>query len=605
MAKIIMSANKARLEKHLSTSKGGFKYTCMGGGANHSNIERLLDKKGISRIGEDNRDASFKDNFCTEYIDLIGKLSARYNSPYWWATFVSSKNRFASTLMNNLYSLYSAADKVKRCTDENILIVSPDRALSRALKERLGNSDTEFLEDENWLYRLTRGATLHLKTLLSAALFIFRTCKRVYISRTHLGRALGVRIKDRPYYVIKTFIYNSTFDEKSNYSDAFFGVLPEYLRDREELLILADVLGDYRRNISSIKKNKTFTIVPLEYILSYWDPIKAVLKTLINRVVVRGDVRFFDFNISGLINSEIATDYKRGSPFAQYLHLICTERLLKIIKIKTFVLTYENNPWEKMCIAALRRESPHTKIIGYQHTVVPQASANMFISEHEEGILPLPDKILTVGSIPKGIMERYGLYRNSRIEESCALRFDYLFNTPTRPRSKSGDILVVLEGIPRVYRLVNYVLKELLDRKDLKIKIRTHPVLPFRAFGKDVDYDINALNNVSLSNGRSVRSDVDEASIVVYWGSTVALEALMMGKPVIHFDMQNILSYDPLFENHHLKWTVTEDDSLIHTIDKIYGMDDATFCLQQAQAREYLDKYFYKVTEEGLQKFAT
>jgi len=109
--------------------------------------------------------------------------------------------------------------------------------------------------------------------------------------------------------------------------------------------------------------------------------------------------------------------------------------------------------------------------------------------------------------------------------------------------------------------------------------------------------------NVSLSKNLSVKDDVESADIVIYWGSSVALEASMMGKPVIHFDSGTVLSYDPLFENTALKWTVTEKDRLLDIIDSIYALSDEEFCLQQQKARQYLRNYFYPVTENGLQKF--
>ena len=254
-------------------------------------------------------------------------------------------------------------------------------------------------------------------------------------------------------------------------------------------------------------------------------------------------------------------------------------------------------------MSALKKYSPATRIIGYQHTVVPQASANMFLSEHDADIAPLPDRILTVGAIPKKIIERYGFYKNIPVEEACALRFEYLESLPVGPRAKKRKILLGLEGVQKVYKLVNYVLQECENVKDLEIVIRDHPVLPFRNLQRDVKYDIDNMANVSLSKNLSVKDDVESADIVIYWGSSVALEASMMGKPVIHFDSGTVLSYDPLFENTALKWTVTEKDRLLDIIDSIYALSDEEFCLQQQKARQYLRNYFYPVTENGLQKF--
>jgi len=522
-----------------------------------------------------------KDSFCREYIDLIGKLGAKQNSIYWWGTFVSSKNRFSSNLANNLSLLYPGQETAKRCDNNNAVCVKPGSNLNNSVSM----------------------VSIFTKTLISAVLFAVRTWKKIYISRKNLKETLRARIKNKSYYVIKTFVYNSSFSENGDYHDSFFGTLPEFLKRKKEVLILVDILGDYKKCVEKIRGNQRFLIVPLEYLISYADPIKAITRTFRNKVTIRQKVDFFGFDVSGIINSEIAADYKRGSPLRQHLHYICMEKLLHLIKLETFTLTYENNPWEKMCIAALRRYSPETRIVGYQHTVVPQASANMFVSRFEKNIAPLPDKILTVGGIPKKIMEHYGFYQADEIEEACALRYEYLFEISAKPRSRSGGILIALEGIYEVYNLVNYALGQLRSRTDLKVKIRTHPVLPFSRFKNKIKYNINGLPHVSFSGNTSIKEDIEVSDIVIYWGSTVALEALMIGRPVIHFDNNTILSYDPLFENSHLKWTVSEDVSLCKVIEQIYAMNDELFYSEQRKARKYLENYFYPVKEEALKKF--
>lgn len=606
-ARVIVSLDNNRLKKYLSGPVKGLRYIYTCERDRDKDIVNLLRKKGCIEIGEAGYNGAFRDSLCRAYIDLVGKLSARYNSIYWWTTFVSSKNRFASMLTNSLFSLYSMADRIEKHKDTDILVINSNESVCSSLKKYLKDRNVKFVSLTDNADQSVRAIKRYVKSAASAALFIYRMWKRICISRYYLKKLLKPRIiKDIPYYVIKTFVYTSgsSFDGNNVYRDSFFGALPEYLKGKnKEVLILADILCDYKQVVKKIRDNRTFLVVPQEYLISYMDPVKAVVKTFVNRVVIRDKEKFLDFDVSDIINSEIALDYKRGSLFGEYLYSIYIKKLLKLIKIETFTLTYENNPWEKMCIAALKRCSPSTKIIGYQHTVVPQASANMFISEFEKEIIPLPDKILTVGNIPKKIMERYGCYGEGHVEESCALRFEHLFKISAVPRSRSGRILVALEGIYDVYRLVNYVLKELKDTRDFSVRIRPHPVFPFSRFKNKIKYNIEELPHVSLSDNPSVRNDIEESDIMIYWGSTVALEALMIGKPIIHFDMRNMLSYDPLFENKHLKWTITENDRLADTLNLIYGMDDESFYFQQRCAREYMENYFYKVNEEGLQKF--
>jgi len=252
---------------------------------------------------------------------------------------------------------------------------------------------------------------------------------------------------------------------------------------------------------------------------------------------------------------------------------------------------------------AVREEFPDAEIIGYQHNVVPQASANMFISKQEQELAPLPDKILSIGNEPKRIMEKYGSYNKGHIECSCGLRFEYLFDKLPSERYRTGNILLALEGIEKVYHMVDYVLKELKDNKRYRATIRTHPVLPWSYFQKKFGYDLSTHSNITVSEGKSLYDDIQTADIVMYWGTTVAVEALSVGKPVIHFDMGSTLSFDPLFECSSLRWKVSESEALGPVIEEIYALSNNEFETQRKQALAYLGEYFYPIEDKYLAKF--
>jgi hypothetical protein len=93
------------------------------------------------------------------------------------------------------------------------------------------------------------------------------------------------------------------------------------------------------------------------------------------------------------------------------------------------------------------------------------------------------------------------------------------------------------------------------------------------------------------------------ADIVIYWGSTVGVEALNIGKPVIHYSTGSILNYDPLFESSALKWVVSESVSLAAVLKKISNLSDEGFNSGWEKAKIYLNSYFYPITEENMAGF--
>jgi hypothetical protein len=258
-----------------------------------------------------------------------------------------------------------------------------------------------------------------------------------------------------------------------------------------------------------------------------------------------------------------------------------------------------------MCLLAVKSQSPQTILIGYQHTVVPHASANMFSSSLERGLLPMPDRIITVGEAPKDIMEKYGDYAGTRIESGCGLRFEYLFQLPLSPRQNRGNILVALEGIFDVYHLVNYCLENLKEADEYAVRIRTHPVLPLDQLAGKLVRPLESVSHFSISTSKSLKEDLEWADVVIYWGSTVAMEALCLGKPVIHYDMGSILNYDPLFQCSELKWVVSNQDDLGKTIREIFAMNDEDYAAKQRMAKDYMNRYFLPVTDERMKRFLT
>lgn len=606
--RVIISNNTDHLKGFLinlgDTSREEGAYIYLGSNRDNS-LTELLEEKGFIEYKKRYYDSTYKDRFFRNYIDLIGKIGQRYNSVYWWATITASKNRFTTTIVPLLHQLEIIEDLVENMLYKKLIIINPPEAITQAMKKLLKNKGIE------WMAFETKRSVLHgyvisnLRFLAREFLFALRMGYKRYYSRKILGKIFESKIdKGIPYYVIKTFIYDRSFNNKGDYNDSFFGVLPENIGRRKDLIIIANILGDYRECTRKIKENKDFVIIPIEFLLSYHEIVLTIIKVLLNRVKLKEEAVFFTKDVSDIVNAELSLYYEDTWILFEFLHYYATKNLARRVSVDTFLLTFENNPWEKMCIMALRKYSPESKIIGYQHNAIPLAAANMFISKFEKEIIPIPDRIITVGDAPKRIMEQYGSVKERQVVSGCALRYSYLFELQQHSeRTYFKQILLVLEGIYEVYHMVNYILKELKDFPEYNVKIRTHPVLPLENIRDKISNDIDLYPHFSISKNTSLEKDILESDIVMYWGSTVALEALFMGKPLINFDNGSLFSYDPLFECNSFKWVVDKDDSLIRVIQDIYTLEDSEFVRLSEKAQKYLLEYFHRISDERLNQF--
>ena len=405
--------------------------------------------------------------------------------------------------------------------------------------------------------------------------------------------------KAKKYTVIKTHVYNSSFDSSDQLQDAFFGRLPHFLTDRENVISLIHIHGNRQLIMQKIGKNQNTTIIPYEYFLTNLDILSAALKFLFWRIRING-VHFFSLDVSHIIKEEI----KRARfSFNQYLFYDSVKRFVKSYKVEKFIYTYENTPWERMAILALRKFSTETHIIGYLHSVVPPSHTGVFLSQDEIEYGPVPDKILTTGEVTRDIIYRYSDYKYGMVEAACALRYEYLFDRIPKERKRSGNILLVLEGTSKVYEMVNYVIGQLWESNSYRLTIRPHPIMPVERIKHLIPYDLEGLNRITISEEAFVLDDLEKADMVIYWGSTVALEAIRLGIPLIRYRMKNLLSYDPLFEFNHFKWECSEGDSLIDIIEYIYELSDEEFSKRAQEAGKYMDRYFHPVTDSNLNKF--
>lgn len=539
--------------------------------------------------------------FLADYRDLIGILSTYLNHQQLWATYIASKNRFLSKIPLLLQQIESCSAAIELGLD-NFIIYRPDFTIVSTLQDLTRKAGFSLKFSRFYVkFLLIVG---RCRAMIGHLLSSLALCHRLLLLRLYFNKKLDFDTL-RSTYALKTFFYESTIDENNDYSyhDPMFGQLPQFLAKNGNFFIVTHILGNYKICLDKINKNKEFTIIPVEY----WLSLSTIFKLLFFLIFYRLDrkippsLKFRGINVSNIFKSELFRKCN-DIPLNQYIFFEMMAECFKTQKVDQYIHTYENNPWEKMAISAIREVSQTTKIVGFQHAVVTQSSANVFNSVDELYNMPLPDKIICVGQEPLDIMNEYSAKPITNIEVGCGLRYEYLQSLPSKPRKNIHKILIVPEGVPSVITMLSYVIRELNHRKEFQMTFRFHPSLPYEALKGNLDCDLNKIDNVFLSK-LSLQDDLKEHDLCIYWGSTVALEALSMGIPLIHYDMRTILSYDPLFRCNFLKWSVTDNDSLPEVIETINSLSDEEYTRQADQAKAYIKRYFYPVTDENMSKF--
>ena len=528
-----------------------------------------------------------------KYLSHISKLNNNY---IYWSSEISSKNRFTTNIADDFFKNYLLLKEIKNIENSNILIISNDYNLIKSIFKNIDSGlifKNKFKKTYIYLIKLIFNSKLQLLKKIKNEITIFlKTFFRIILCKIILSSS----IKKKNYYCIKTHLYFNNIELLKSKKDIFFGNLESLLIEKKiNYFKIAHFHDSFLKSLFYINKNN-LKVYPYEYFINIFDLITLFIQKIFYKIKI-DNVKIDDLDLSHLIISE----YKRSGTSINHLSFYSVAKnISKFYIIEKIFITYENIAWENSFIYGLRKFNKTIKIIGYQHTVVPQAAIGMFSNKIDLEIKPLPDKILTNGVITKEIIKKYSNFSDDFIIPSSALRFEmkYLLN---KKKSKIKNILVVLEGIPDVFKLINLVIN-FSKNNNYNFIIRTHPVLRFSKFKKNLsDFKIN--NKIIISENNPIYIDFKKSDLCIYWGSAVCLESLSYGIPVVHFDEGKYLSYDPLFKLNYFKWNIDHKFNLKKIIDLIDNMNDEEYFFHMKSSQNYLKDYLYENSTNNIYKF--
>ncbi|MDC0188250.1 hypothetical protein OAJ61_00450 [bacterium] len=576
-----------------------------------------LSTLGWEAIPSLKRDRSLSEKYLREYLEVVGQF-AEWNAQniFWWATNFSSKNRFNNPITPLLQEWSECIHAIDSCPDESPLVfIDISWEVIVGLKSIAQNHGWElsiFASPLNhFRYRIC--GKFHFWKIFLGEIRLALTS--IWIARATFGRVRVSNLSKKSHYLIKSFAYSRNFQLKSKYTDPFFGLFPSYIENslKQAITVALALSFHEKKKCYALMKELPCHVHPLESYLHYSDVIFWAFHWLhffiFNSFKVKGKIKFFGLEVTAFFREFVRCGGLKIS-FFQFLQFEVGKRLGKIHNIKTCWMTYEGRPWERFFIAGLRDTLPNIDIIGCQHTVIPMSATDMFLHQKEQKWIPLPDKIITTGIITKNILNKYSAYPKEKIIEGCALRYEEIQNYSLLPRKINSEnreqkfMLLVAFGGDDELELFNYTLGQAEENPDVRFCMRHHPKLSFEqllrlSLWKNKELPENLENSKSLS----VIKDLQICDAVLYWGTTVSLEALMMGKPIIQFDRGDFLSYDPLFEFNNFKWQVCKGSSIKNALQEIKEMPESKFQKLQIKGRQYIKDYFYPVTPDNLLSF--
>jgi len=548
----------------------------------------------VADFVDDNRKA-----FLEDYRDLMGTLGEHMDGREWWATNIASKNRFNTAIPKILWQAEAVVSFISKCRGDLVVFGAAESLFELVSRTCIAQGKSYFGPRSVAKTRLLCERFLAATVSINKALHLMHRLALVKICFSRNNKVEG-----GPTIVLKSFFYESTIGEDCLFHDPIFGRLPEYLAEEKNLVIAVHIDGKFRICLNKMRLQKIYDIVPVEYWLSPRAIIRGIWVVLLSRLDLRvpDGLIYRGINIAGVLKQEL---FRRCNDIRleHYSFYDLMEGCIAAEgQVTHYIQTYENNPWEKMAILAVRRLSPSTKISAFQHAVVHQAAVNLFNSVKEARLMPLPDWVVCSGKEPAEIIRAHCAAPHPMLIVGGAIRYEQLQGFKKKTRGAIRRILVAAEGVSAVVPMLRYVLEQMGGHTKYQLTFRFHPALPYEKFNREYGFSLDNSAN-SVVSAQVLQADLEDHDLCIYWGSTVAIEALYVGMPLIHFDLEEELSVDPLFRCKYLKKIATKKSSLIELIYDMEKLRTREYEHEVTSGRQYARNYFASVTDRSYEIF--
>jgi hypothetical protein len=248
-------------------------------------------------------------------------------------------------------------------------------------------------------------------------------------------------------------------------------------------------------------------------------------------------------DVSRLMAREVAVAFSRGQFNSDLALHAAFKRFLRHGWTTRVTYIFENQPWERMLVAAARAQGG-VMTIGYQHSTIPRMLLSHVIPGNTSTDSFLPDRLITNGPLPTRLLAEGG-FPPDRLIEGGSFRFQYLLEPSAdpmpAPRTKRQVLIALPLDAAMSRSIVQSAVRAAADPtfSEWRFIVKPHPdveatfCLPPEAESE----------TVMVARG-TFGSHLAASDIVVGGGSTT-IEAWLQGKTVLRTRFATRLDLDP------------------------------------------------------------
>lgn len=455
----------------------------------------------------------------------------------WWAGNVSSRNTYSCPLFHFICCIELIKELEK--TEKEIQTILID---SKELEKVLNLNFSKFLNNTKILYR--PNFTKRLKEIflpLYFEWFLIHRLLRLFYTKLFFTKT---KFKERKYVLIDTFI-SSTFADKDRWYGDFWDNLSA--DQKEEIFFVPTIvdkdISSFTRVLKSVGSSDRNTIIKEEF-LKISDIFYAYKHKFRKKKLLLGKSNLGEIDTTNLVRE----CYTRNRDVFSLFEAILTYRFLKNlsetdITLKLSIDWFEGHPVDKLWNLGIHRYFKGTSNLAYQTF----RSFPYYLSNY-----PIPIEVES-----KVVPETFALQGKAcqrYVKEFCphlsaitvpAFKNAYLWKD-YELKNNSSVLVAFPISIQSSADILDSLIQcnRLLNNEDIKFILKPHPTIESESILSSLDIELP--KNFIFTNQSSFPDLILKSSLLITEASSVCLESLALGKPVIVVQSNIGLTYDPI-----------------------------------------------------------
>ncbi len=590
----IIATNNLSERKIKSYAKGKRGYLSFAEGNNDNEIFGNLKSQGYENIDLRDIIIKYRSDLRKAVINFSGELNCSVPHKDWWA--IGMSRRVAMYPFSSGLAKLFIMSKIIKLDKWDTCVVYDNSIYPwiylKGGKHRIGaDIFTEYSMNTDWKYRL--------KMTLPVDVFLWAG-RKINVKNKLGWKPLKInKERSEARVLMFTLIDRNNFVKEGTFRDIYLGDLANHLEENgQNVLILGklheDLTEDLLKHINYKYSNPFYL---LDYFWSFknlLDVTKRSLLAFFRNPPVWPQSYFADFDVRRLLDASLHWDLQ-ASYSDCLMDYRASERCLEQISPDFFVYPYENKCFERMFLRSVSETHPDTTKIGYQHAVLTPKHIHMFLAKGESQTMPLPDKIVTNGPYTASLLDKDGNYPDGMVMKGTALRqitaIPDNFVKKHLPE-KVRNVLVTLAEGREEYDKGFIFLKEIQSdkRTDMfEFRIRLHPGIPYDPFRNE--RLLRELRHTRDTTPSLIES-LFWADVVLYASTSVAVQAMGMGIPVIWMDLLDFWGNDPISDEEVLRWNLSSPDEWGKVISEIEQLSQDEFERRRYKSKNLVSEYF-------------